>query len=79
MTTKEEEIRCELFEPISLEAGADVTYLVNGIAKEEDVDELRFQMVEPSDEMMEILAEQMKARLRDGHGETIYELGTGGN
>eukprot|EP00118_Oscarella_pearsei_P005708 m.26239 g.26239 ORF g.26239 m.26239 type:complete len:621 (+) comp29204_c0_seq3:170-2032(+) len=45
---------------------------------DEGPDELKFQLVDPSEAMIDVLKEQIEARLRDGHGETIYELGVGG-
>ena len=39
---------------------------------------LQLQLIEPSAELFDVLREQLAARLRDGHGETIYEVGSGG-
>lgn len=53
--------------------------IVNGTDGEaEDSVDLRLQLVDPSEEVFEVLKEQLVARLRDGHGETVYELGSGG-
>lgn len=39
---------------------------------------LQLQFVAPSAEEFDFLQRQMKARLGDGQGETIYEIGLGG-
>ncbi len=39
---------------------------------------IQLQFVAPTAEEFDLLQRQMKARLSDGQGETIYEIGLGG-
>lgn len=35
-------------------------------------------LISPTDEQFDILLHKLKERLDEGHGETIYEVGVGG-
>ena len=35
-------------------------------------------LISPNDEQFDLLLHKLKERLEEGHGETIYEIGVGG-
>jgi len=56
-----------------LEGSPTIITQVDGPAKDP-----KLQFVSPSAEEFDILQRQMKARIEEGQGETIYEIGVGG-
>ena len=40
---------------------------------------MQLAMISPDDEQFDLLLHKLKERLDEGHGETIYEIGVGGN
>ena len=39
---------------------------------------IQMALISPTDEQFDILLHKLKERLDEGHGETIYEVGVGG-
>ena len=71
---EEEEVDCDLFAPPDGEEDDD--FQENKTAEKVDLTSKRI-LISPSTEEYDSLVTQIQSLLREGHGETIYEVGTG--